>query len=193
MTSFQKAKDRIAQGILGLSRSYSGNKRSILRLEAPCPRVNCLDWLCAQAGEVKLYWADRDNFFQIAGIGIADQARGEVIENYAAVFQAISRKLSSGGQSRYYGGMGFYPPEANRGRASKSAKGREWKAFGGYCFLLPRFEIVNRRGKYFFACNIAAQHNGEILIKDCQCALEKISISVASRAASILKIKSISL
>ena len=191
--SFQEVKERIAQDILGLARgSYLENQRSILRFEVPCPRGNCLDWLDAQESQVKVYWASRDNSFQMAGIGIADRAQGNVIDTYTTPFNAISQRLSVDGDIRYYGGMDFYPPEANKSIACKKKTGREWKVFGRYCFLLPRFEIVDRQGKYFFACNIVTQDITESLIKDYLGALAEISFSLGSSAASIQKIKSLS-
>src|SRR3989338_4134929 len=156
--SFQEVKERIAQDILRLSPGADCDKqKSILRFESPCPRVNCLDWLYTQVGPVKVYWASRDDSFQVAGIGIAEIARGSTINAYARLFNAIYQSLSADGDIRYYGGMDFYPPGVNKDVDNKRKAGQEWKAFGAYCFLLPRFEIVNRQGKYFFACNIVTQ------------------------------------
>lgn len=191
--SFQKVKKIIAQDILKLSRgSYFENQRNILRLEALCPPVNCLDWLDAQTSRVKVYWAGRDNSFQMAGIGSADKVQGDAIDTYNTPFKAISRRLSTDDNIRYYGGMDFYPPEVNKDLAGKRKAGREWKAFGAYCFLLPRFEIVKRQGKYLFAANIVTQDITASLVKDYLGALEKISFSLSLPIISIPKIKSLS-
>ena len=190
---FQEVKEKIGRDIFELSQgSYFDNQRSILRFEAPCPRVNCLDWLDAQTSRVKLYWANRDNSFQMAGVGTADIARGNTINAYARLFNAIYQSLSADGDIRYYGGMDFYPPEVNRDIAGTRKTAQEWKAFGAYCFLLPRFEIIEREGKYFFACNIATQDVTESLLKDYLRALNEISFSLSLSAVSIPKIKSLS-
>ena len=191
--SFQKVKEKIAQDILGLSRgSYRENQRSILRLEAPCPRIDCLDWLDAQESQVKVYWASRDNSFQMAGIGSADKVQGNAMDDYSAPFNAISQRLSADDNIRYYGGMDFYPPEANKDLSGKRKAGREWKAFGAYCFLLPRFEIVKRQGKCLFAANIITHNITKSLIKDYLGVLEEISFSLSSPIVFIPKIKSLS-
>ena len=190
---FQEVKERIVQDILGLSRgSYFENQRSILRFEAPCPRIDCLDWLEAQESQVKVYWASRDNFFQMAGIGRADKAQGNVIDTYDTPFNAISQRLSTDDNIRYYGGMDFYPPEVNKNLSGKRKAAREWKAFGAYCFLLPRFEIVKRQEKCFFAANIVTQDITVSLIKDYLGDLEEISFSLNLPIVSIPKIKSLS-
>ena len=190
---FQEVKERIAQDILRLSAGADCDKqKSILRFESPCPRVNCLDWLYTQAGPVKVYWASRDNSFRMAGIGTADITRGNAIDTYNTPFNTISQRLSAGGDIRYYGGMDFYPPEVNRDIAGTRKTAQEWKAFGAYCFLLPRFEIIEREGKYFFACNIATQDVTESLLKDYLRALNEISFSLSLSAVSIPKIKSLS-
>ncbi len=188
--SFQEVKERIAQDILRLSRgTYLDKRESILRFEVSCPRVNCLEWLDAQANQVKVYWASRDNSFQMAGIGTADITRGNAIDTYNTPFNAIYQRLSAGGDIRYYGGMDFYPPEVDRDIAGTRKTAREWRAFGAYYFLLPRFEIVKRKGECFFACNIVTQDITESLIKEYLGALEEISFSTSLPAVSIPKIK----
>lgn len=190
--SFPEVKERITRDILRLSRgSCFENKRSILRFEAPCPRVNCLDWLEAQASQVKVYWAGRDNSFRMAGIGSADKVQGDAIDTYNTPFNAIYQRLSTDDNIRYYGGMDFYPSEANKDASNKRKAGQDWKDFGGYCFFLPRFEVVNRQKEYFFACNLVTKDITGSLIKEYLSALKKISFSLISSADSIPKIKSI--
>lgn len=192
--SFQEVRERIAQDILRLSQGlYPENQRTILRWEALCPQVNCLDWLCAQASRVKVYWSNRDNSFQTAGIGTADIAQGNAVDTYEKFFKAIIQRLPADDTIRYYGGMDFYPPEANKDITYKKKAAQEWEVFGACCFLLPRFEIVNRQGKYFFACNIIVQDVTKSLIKDYLGALEEIVFSLSSLNLSIPRIKSISL
>lgn len=192
--SFQKAKEKIAQDILNFSRGARlKHQESISRFEAPCPRVNCLDWLEAQAGQVKVYWANRDNSFQMAGIGAADIARGTIINDYRAPFNAVSRNLRANGSIRYYGGMDFYPPRANKDARDKKKAGHGWKAFGGYCFFLPRFEVVYRQKECFLACNLVIKDITGSLIKGYLNALRKISFSLAPTADFVPKIKSVSL
>lgn len=188
--SFQEVKEKIVRDILRLSRgSYFENQRGILRFEAPCPQVNCLNWLYAQVSRVKVYWANRDNSFQMAGIGRADTVQGDAIDTYSMLFSTIAQRLSTNDNIRYYGGMDFYPPGVKKDIAFKRKIDQEWKAFGAYYFLLPRFEIVKRQKKCFFACNIITQDVTETLIKDYLDDLAEVSFFLSAPVASIPKIK----
>lgn len=188
--SFQEVKEKIVRDILGLSRgSYFENQRGILRFEAPCPQVNCLNWLYAQVSRVKVYWANRDNSFRMAGIGRADTVQGDAIDTYSTFFSTIAQRLSTNDNIRYYGGMDFYPPAVKKDTAFKRKVDQEWKAFGAYYFLLPRFEIVKRQEKCFFACNIVTQDVTETLIKDYLDDLAEVSFFLSAPVASLPKIK----
>ena len=173
---FQVFKDRIARNIRSLlSEGQPIHTHGIIRLEVPCPGINCLDWLMAQGSQYKVYWSNRDNTFEMAGLGAADSIRSQAISGYNTLFEAIHEKLSlAGNEPHYYGGIGFYPPRVNSG-ARKQEK--EWKEFGAYYFLLPQFEIITKNEKTVFACNIVAANVTRALIEEYLSALDNLSFA----------------
>lgn len=145
----------------------------VLRLEASCPQIKCLPWLTSQASEKKIYWSDRDATFEMAGIGAADIVRSDEFIDYRKPFLTIREKLSSANDNlRYYGGINFYPPQMKR---AKRKYDEEWRLYGAYYFLLPQFEIVRKKEKTFFACNILTRNITEAGIKEYLIALDRLS------------------
>jgi len=51
---------------------------------------------------------------------------------------------------RYFGGMRF---------STRRTTSEQWTVFGAYRFILPRFEILNRGGQSYLACNLVFHEN----------------------------------
>ncbi len=116
----------------------------VLRLEVPISPCNPLEWLGAQRGVTQYYWSDRENAFEMAGMGEADIAPGGA-RTTEELFQYLRGQLSPGHPSlRYYGGFRFH-----RG----PVKGERWRAFKEYRFIIPRVEVMRRGEACFLACN----------------------------------------
>lgn len=116
-----------------------------LRVETPIVPMDPLAWLQAQPQEEKVYWADRDGAARVAGVGAADVVWAGHGDHSAAV-DGLSASLSCAHPDlRYYGGLAF---DARRATAP------EWGRFGACRFVLPRFELVDRAGRSFLACNL---------------------------------------
>lgn len=148
---FQQVKEVIAQRISRLIEDLKGKSSSkkIIRLEILCPDIDCFVWLNGQRSENKIYWADRNGDFEMAGIGAADLLKGDDLINYKELFFRLRQRLSVENKYlRYYGGVGFY----------NKKPGKEWQAFGSYFFIVPQFEIFKVKGKSFFAFNIKADN-----------------------------------
>ena len=96
------------------------------------------------AHAVKMYWADRDGRNEIAGVGAADVVVGGEPDGVDSWFTQVQSCLDAGETAaRYFGGMRF-----NGGSGSDEA----WRDFGGYRFVLPRFELSQRGSDSVLAC-----------------------------------------
>ena len=135
--------DRIKEAIhRGWSRSEPGG---IARVETVIPRTDALAWLRAHSRPaVKMYWADREGQYEVAGIGCADIVTGGESDSVESLSEHLRSRLDSGETAaRYFGGMRF-----NGGKASDEA----WRDFSGYLFVLPRFELSRRGSDSVLAC-----------------------------------------
>ncbi len=127
------------------------------RIEVPCQSVNLLDWLNQQTAVPRLYWSDRQSELEFAAIGQVDVQNGNFPGNYHIILRELHQKLlRSHPKVRYFGGFRFDP---------RQEPAAEWKSFGRYQFIVPRFEIVRQGNRTTFAFNFrqeAGLTNGDI-------------------------------
>lgn len=136
--------------LLTQPRSESAAEPPLVRAEAPMEPAIVLDWLRAQRGTTRYYWADREGDFEMAGVGEADVLVPLNTTDTARLFRHIRQQLSPYHPSlRYYGGFRFH-----RG----PVKGASWKSFKEYRFVVPRFELLRRTGGTFLCCNARLGH-----------------------------------
>ncbi|HNR31467.1 MAG TPA: isochorismate synthase [Candidatus Hydrogenedentes bacterium] len=144
--AIRRAGARAVEALTGAS-AAPATVRRLARVQVPIGEVAALDWLRAQAHLTQYYWADRDNAFEMAGVGEADVvAPGQGDFAGGDVFAFMRERLSPEvrGQ-RYYGGFRFHPGPP---------RGERWRAFHDFRFVVPRFEVVRRGKRYDFACNV---------------------------------------
>ncbi len=125
------------------------DRRRIVRLETPIDTIDPLAWLRAQPAAKRVYWADREGAFAVAGVGAASEYRGDSPPDYGRLFADLRADLSPAHPSlRYYGGMRFssHPPHDTR-----------WKPFGAYYFSVPKFEVGRKENKCYLACNTVVE------------------------------------
>ena len=145
----------------------SGHSGSV-RIEVPLEGIDPAAWLQAQRAAAKTYWANRDGTFEAAGVGVAHCVRADDPSDAVALFAGLRNGLSAAHPDlRYYGGMTFdaaYPDAA------------PWGAFGACRFIVPRFEVVGRRERTYFACNARVGSDGqcEEELADVRAALEAL-------------------
>lgn len=129
----------------GLAAS-SPSLKKIIRLEIPLSNGSPLQWLRWQNHPVKLFWSDRRQQMQMAGIGIADQIRCDVQSDYTTVLSQHLRQMrGASGKARYFGGIRFDPQ-----RQADTC----WDSYGTCYFVLPQFEVIAEGGVTYFACNL---------------------------------------
>ncbi len=115
-----------------------GAPSGIARVETVVPCTDPLAWLRAQdASAARLYWADRNGAYEVAGVGTADLVTRADTDGIDVLFGQVHRRLAGARPgARYFGGLRF---------SGKTPVDAAWRVFGGYGFVLPRFEL-SRRG-----------------------------------------------
>ena len=117
-----------------------------LRLAVPIKKIDLLAWLKCQPFDKKIYWNDKRENLEVAGIGVADEFTDTKLYDYASVIQRIHKNSSDKcSKCRYYGGFSFYKEESSRD---------EWESFGAYKFILPQFELIHDVDSDLFICNL---------------------------------------
>jgi menaquinone-specific isochorismate synthase len=170
-------KENIREALLSYlnSRTYRREKYPlVLRLALPIEELDLLSWLRNQPHAEKLYWYDKNENLEVAGIGVADIVFGDELSGYASVIRRILKYSSARcSKCRYYGGFSFYKNLPVK---------EEWKGFGAYQFILPKFEIVRNGEGDFFICNLIHPDDNELiqLVRN----LDKISFNDSSEAAT---------
>jgi menaquinone-specific isochorismate synthase len=121
----------------------------IVRAEVPVDGLDPLSWLCVQHQPSRGYWSDRGNRFELAGAGRADCITGNGHVDYHMLMEMLHDRIARAkGTVRYLGGLRF---------SEEGMREEGWAPFKGYRFVLPRFEVVARKGKTIFACNMLAE------------------------------------
>jgi menaquinone-specific isochorismate synthase len=117
----------------------------IKRFELRVETIDLLSWLAQQKATTKIYGSDQSDNYAIAGIGQAHLIAGSGPVCYADVFKQMQSLLTPKyPYLRFYGGMCFDDQNLEE----------EWKNFGAFQFVIPRFELATKEGKMLFACNI---------------------------------------
>ncbi|TFH62119.1 MAG: isochorismate synthase [Candidatus Zixiibacteriota bacterium] len=105
-----------------------------------------LDWLRSQNANRKVYWSDRSAKFETAGIGAADWIDESTHPDEHDGLKIIQDNLvASNDGVRYYGGFRF---------DNSSASDNDWRPFGKYFFVVPRFEMYRSSGRSWLVCNL---------------------------------------
>ena len=116
------------------------------RVEIPLETINLLGWLTMQDAPTKIYWQDRTDSCEIAGIGTAMCITESSTKSPAQILDVLHTHLAEAPVGvRFYGGTCFDP---------SAPLTSTWESFGVSRFILPRFEIVRTPQNYLFACNL---------------------------------------
>ena len=145
--TFPEAKQVLAKQIKDFATQKEGSsaKSSVKRFELRIEKMDLLTWLTQQMTATKIYGSDQSDNYAIAGISQAEVIAGNGSISFAELFKQMQARLTPQyPYLRYYGGLCFDDKNLEP----------EWKNFGTYKFLLPRFELATKEGKMLFACNI---------------------------------------
>ncbi|HET7271589.1 MAG TPA: isochorismate synthase [Rubrobacter sp.] len=142
--------DRVSRALSGLD--HVAEER-VVRLAVPAGRIDPFMWLREQRMFPKSYWSGREDRAGIAAVGAADLREADVSDGAGSLTKVLASLPDSGGSgARYYGGMRFDPLRKPDG---------EWKAFGAYRFVLPRFELHETEGETTLVCNLVLPRDAE--------------------------------
>ncbi len=125
--------------------SWRPQPHAIERFEYEVAPVDPLLWLSHLKEEQKIYWSDRDRQTEIAGIGSLLAFKGWNSAALDADIQTMESFLQKDERLKFFGGVRF---------SSRKNGDSTWHAFPFFHFYLPVFELIRRKDRYFFACNL---------------------------------------
>ncbi len=141
--------------------------RGVLRIQVKMARTDALSWLDAQKAQVKVYWADRNKQFEMAGIGQAETVGIDQPFSYRELFSRLNDGLAGADpEVRYYGGIRF----SNHQLADPG-----WKVFGACRFVLPRFELYNHNEESTLVCNLVYHRDRPLPLSEILSELDDIT------------------
>ena len=133
--------DRVRQHLSNV-REDDGMSERFVQIRFPIGRIDPFLWLKEQTLPNKILWQSRASDEIVVGVGTADEIAGTSPDGFSAL---TSRLEDSAKRVRYYGGMRF---DLHRHHSEL------WQNFGGYRFVLPRFEIRKNDEQTHFVVNL---------------------------------------
>lgn len=111
---------------------------ALIQVTQPVEAVDLLGWLAAQRATTKLFWAERDTPWMMAGIGTADVVSAENGDTLTTLFQKVQQH-----RYRYFGGLCF---------DESQPVGDEWRHFGRFWFAIPRIALIQTEQETSLQC-----------------------------------------
>lgn len=155
--------------------SLDGGEKRLLRFEVGVARADVLQWLASQQIFGKLYFSDRQSYFETAGVGCADILTDADPLDLTGALAVIEKNMETAqGQIRYYGGICFDLADDKTG----------WDGFGRFCFVVPEFELLRENGETRFAYNIICteQDNTETIKKRFSATADRLIFNEANES-----------
>jgi menaquinone-specific isochorismate synthase len=178
--SLADLKEALQRKILALERLILpiGSPHPIYRLEFKCQPIDLLSWLQAQGVNTKIYWANRDGEFEMAGVGIAEKIEDKEGIDYQQLFEDIHERFTFLNPNiKFYGGVCFDPNNLDD----------NWEAFGAVQFVVPRFEILQKDNDAVFACNISYKDITDDSLKNILTELESLKCDDVQQIGPLAK------
>ncbi len=144
--AFSTARLRLLEQIQNAcSESGSHDSPRMIRCKVEVENIAAMQWLACQSIPIKTYWANRNQEFKMAGLGVAHEISGQETPDLVQLFAELRALLDPKYPDlRYYGGFQF-----NQG----AKPSQEWKSFGAYRFIIPQFELHRSDEGTFLVCN----------------------------------------
>ncbi len=165
------AKSRLLEQLGSAFAELQGsNRSSIIRCKVEIETVAAMQWLACQTDPVKTYWANRNQEFKMAGIGIAHEISGSETPDLNVLFSDLRTLLNPNyPELRYYGGFQF---NQNREPAE------EWKTFGTYRFIIPLVELHRSSEGTFLVCNFHHRADQENSLAELEKKLDELQFEL---------------
>jgi len=146
-----------------------GRAEATLRLTIRVEPQDILAWLSCQRSSRKLFWSQRNEPFQLAGVGVSHEIEWRSAVNHESVITKLRAGIDpQEPYSRYYGGICF---DENNLTA-------EWFNFGPCRFFMPRFELFSNGEGCFLACNLYKSSDWETTLAAAHRELHELSDDV---------------
>ena len=147
------------------NKNVSHESSGIIRLQVSVAQAHPLEWLTLQDSSTKIFWENRTQKEQFAGIGIAHEIF-DGKEGYENILLNVNKLLQDSPDTvRFFGGMRF---DAN---ASTSP---EWKKWRTAHLTLPLVELSLVDESATLACHIFPKENTPSKLKQLQTILESM-------------------
>lgn len=158
----------------------SGKPDYVQRIEIQIEATDALAWLKLQRCTTKIYWADRDDDFTMAGIGAVKTIAAAVNADVTHLFERLQIFLAQNqADLRFYGGLRFYECFENDAT---------WQNFGAYRFIIPAIELLQEETRAYLVCNYDNPGQAIALLKNIVIPEKQLpsSPAVNGRASSTL-------
>ena len=143
----------------------------IVRLEVAVEHVHPLEWLTLQDCSHKVFWENRSQKEQFAGIGTALEVK-DGKQGYEKLLVTVNEFLQNLPPAvRFYGGMRF---------DSKASTSPEWEDWGTAHFTLPMIELSVVEEKVALACHIFNGNDVDKRLVELQKMLESVRVEEIS-------------
>jgi menaquinone-specific isochorismate synthase len=145
--SLHSAKIRLSEDLRRSVQELSDPwRKQIIRCKVEVEDIAAMQWLACQSSIVKTYWANRNQEFKMAGLGVAHKLSGDTLPDLNILFDQMHELLDPRYPDlRYYGGFQF--------DFGGEAQAREWASFGAFRFVIPQFELHRSESGAFLVCN----------------------------------------
>jgi menaquinone-specific isochorismate synthase len=142
----EQNKKILAKQLVEKLKATNASDKRFYRIEVDADGLAPLDWLEVQKNQPKIYWADRDRNFEVAGVGAVQILSDKRGSDLAKALSMIEENLAlADSDLRYYGGICF---------DTDSCPAESWKPFGRFYFVLPQFELRRDNERTTFAFNL---------------------------------------
>ena len=143
ITSVRRLRELVLRA---LKKSEKAPARRIVRISVQIDGVTPLDWLVNRPSGKRIYWSGRDYGVEVAAVGEADCHHEISAPDLQKLRRQLMPMLAGCEQGvRYYGGIRF--------DLSQFCED-QWNSFGGWRFVLPRFEVQKDYNGTVLVCNL---------------------------------------
>src|SRR5690606_3437641 len=152
------------RAVAGAWNGKNGGSVWLHRVAVPVPAVDPIALLAGCTLSDKVYWSGREDGEVVAAVGSAHDCTDHTASCLRMLRHQLERQTSTSAPGiRYFGGVRF---------DTKAETAPEWRSFGAFRFILPRFELAVRGGEATLACNLVLPADAARVDQICEDALK---------------------
>jgi menaquinone-specific isochorismate synthase len=142
----RQLKDRLRQAL-----AQAPSSSRVMSFTLPLAQLDLVDWLSTQSLFPRLFWQARNSPVAYGGIGAAVRVGDS--PKQSTLWAELETLTHDNPEITLFGGMRF---------DVSCPSGEEWRAFGDYTFILPRFVIEQDDAQTVLRCNVLMPEDGAI-------------------------------